>query len=299
MDAALLDTLFATAPVGFAFFGPDLRCRRVNDALTRMGGVPADLMETLHFVLATGEPRVNVEVAEGPADGHDEMRHWQISCYPVRDRQRSGPELLGVAAILADVTEQKRVEEALRESQKQTRIFLKDMMFTMSEGRLWLCDGSEEMPTPLPGFGEPITLTARTLRDIRRLTVDASEEMDMPPERWQDFVAGVGEGAMNAVVHGNGGVGRVCADLPHGKVQVWIEDGGTGIATHNLHRATLERGYTTTDTLGHGFWIMLKTCDRVYLSTGPEGTTLVLEQSRTAPEPSWMEQARPLPPPRR
>lgn len=58
-----------------------------------------------------------------------------------------------------------------------------------------------------------------------------------------------------------------------------------------LHRATLERGYTTAGTLGHGFWMILKTCDRLYLLTGTNGTTLVMEQDRTPAAPYWLSEA--------
>ena len=37
-DAALVDMLMLEAPVGLALFGPDLRFRWVNAALTRLGG---------------------------------------------------------------------------------------------------------------------------------------------------------------------------------------------------------------------------------------------------------------------
>ncbi len=37
-DADLVDLMLATAPLGFAFFGADLRCRSVNDALARTTG---------------------------------------------------------------------------------------------------------------------------------------------------------------------------------------------------------------------------------------------------------------------
>jgi hypothetical protein len=40
--------------------------------------------------------------------------------------------------------------------------------------------------------------------------------------------------------------------------------------------------------MGHGFFMMLQTCDRVYLLTGATGTTVVLEQERNAPEPTWL-----------
>ncbi len=68
-----------------------------------------------------------------------------------------------------------------------------------------------------------------------------------------------------------------------------MRDQGTGIAPDALHRATLERGYTTAGSLGHGFWMMLKTADRIWVcSPAPSGTTLVLEQGREAPEPGWL-----------
>src|SRR5450432_1876546 len=37
-DSALLDTLLREAPIGFAFFGPDLRFRRINRALASLPG---------------------------------------------------------------------------------------------------------------------------------------------------------------------------------------------------------------------------------------------------------------------
>ena len=67
-------------------------------------------------------------------------------------------------------------------------------------------------------------------------------------------------------------------------MQVRIEDFGSGIDLETLPRATLERGYSSRGSLGHGFWMMLRTCDRIWLLTGSGGTTVVLEQYRVAPE---------------
>jgi signal transduction histidine kinase len=75
---------------------------------------------------------------------------------------------------------------------------------------------------------------------------------------------------------------------PAGAIQAWIEDRGTGIDVEHLPRAALERGYTTAGAMGHGFWMVLRTCDRVWLLTCPTGATVVLEQDRTIPEPAWL-----------
>ena len=82
-------------------------------------------------------------------------------------------------------------------------------------------------------------------------------------------------------VHGRGGTARLHADGETGRLQVWVRDQGAGIPEEMLHRATLERGYSTLPgSLGFGFWLMIQTADRVYLHTGEggTGTTLVLEQ---------------------
>ncbi len=63
------------------------------------------------------------------------------------------------------------------------------------------------------------------------------------------LITGAGEIAMNAVVHGSGGEARLCS-LPGQRLQMWIEDQGSGMARGTLHRATLEKGYTTADTMG-------------------------------------------------
>ena len=89
---------------------------------------------------------------------------------------------------------------------------------------------------------------------------------------------------MNAVVHGGGGEGQVCVD-GSGAVQVWVRDAGTGITMEHLPRATLERGYTTVGTLGHGFWLMLNLVDRLWLLTGPDGTTWCWNKTRRRRNP--------------
>jgi anti-sigma regulatory factor (Ser/Thr protein kinase) len=102
------------------------------------------------------------------------------------------------------------------------------------------------------------------------------------------LLTAVGEAVMNAVTHAREGTADIRADEQEGLVQVWVEDRGEGIAVSHLPQATLKRGYTTAGTLGHGFKIMLQTADRLWLLTGPTGTTVVLEQGREAPPPNWL-----------
>jgi GAF domain-containing protein/anti-sigma regulatory factor (Ser/Thr protein kinase) len=168
----------------------------------------------------------------------------------------------------------------------QQRRFLREMLFSLTEGRLCLCDSAADLPSRLPDACPPVTLAVSSVRRLRNNAESAAERLGFGLERMQDLETAVGEAGMNAVRHAGGGDGCVCAD--QGTVQVWIRDTGRGISEELLHRATLEKGFSTGGTLGHGFWMMLKTCDRLYLLTGPGGTTVVLEQERKAPLPAWL-----------
>ena len=118
---AFLDTYVDTAPVGLGFWDVDLRYRRLNSALAALSGLPVsrhlgrsvlDLPEmspvlALHLrgVLESGESEHDIELTSGD-------RTWMASCFPVRN----GPRLLGVGAVAMDVTEQRRIADALTHS---------------------------------------------------------------------------------------------------------------------------------------------------------------------------------------
>lgn len=173
---------------------------------------------------------------------------------------------------------------------EKQRTFLRDVLLSVTEGRLRLCDFEGDLPPRLPVATEPITLTAPSLKVLRARVRDAAGALDFCQERLHDFVTGASEAAMNAVVHAGGGSAHV-GSAASGVVQVWIEDRGDGIDVARLPRATLERGFSSAGTLGHGFWLILSTSDRVWLLTGTGGTTIVLEQERERPEPSWFRVA--------
>ncbi len=195
-----------------------------------------------------------------------------------------------------EIAERKRVEEEnarlMREKEAaaiQQRVFLRDVLMSVTEGKLRLCDAGADLPAPLASAAGPIALAPEALGELRRVTQEVAIAQGLCPERWHDLITAAGEAAMNAVVHAGGGHAWVGSNET-GVVQVRVEDQGTGIAMEHLPRATLEPGYTTAGTMGHGFWMMLKTADRIWLLTGPSGTTVVLEQDREAPLPHWLQE---------
>jgi PAS domain S-box-containing protein len=183
--------------------------------------------------------------------------------------------------------ERAAAEEARAAATRRRRL-LCEMLSSLTEGHLMLCDSDADLPKPLESAAPPIDVSAPTLRTLRKQVEQVAAMHGTGREREHDLICAVGEAAMNAVRHAGGGVARVHADPESGVVQVWVTDSGQGISEESLHRAVLEKGFSSAGTFGHGFWMMLHMCDRVYLLTGPTGTTVVLEQSRIAPAPLWL-----------
>jgi PAS domain S-box-containing protein len=116
---ALLDALYAQAPVGLAFFDRELRFRRVNAALAEMDGVPleehigrtvTELLETAgdtiavaaRAVLESGTPSGAIEVQEGPPEA---PCSWRVTLYPVED---AAGRMRGVGAVVIETSPERR-----------------------------------------------------------------------------------------------------------------------------------------------------------------------------------------------
>lgn len=190
--------------------------------------------------------------------------------------------------LARDVTDRLALEKERQETARRELRFLRDVLASVTEGKLWLCADESELPQPGAAQSEAVELTPEAgLYALRRLAEGYAGTAGLSPLRQHDLMTAASEAGMNAIVHAGGGTGRVSVDA-HGRVQVRVTDHGTGIAMENLPRAALARGFSTKATLGHGLKMMLETADRVFLLTGPTGTTLVLEQDLIAPAPAWL-----------
>ena len=120
---AVVDAVFAAAPVGLAFMDTSFRYVRVNEALAALNGVPVDEhfgrtlrevlgeelaaeIEPLHRqVLETGEPILDFHVERALPGKPEGTRNWLVSYYPVRD---AADNKIGVGVVITDVSEREQ-----------------------------------------------------------------------------------------------------------------------------------------------------------------------------------------------
>jgi PAS domain S-box-containing protein len=132
---ALLDTLFATAPVGLGFFDSELRYTRINEALASMNGLTVEehlgrtvqevlpeadsvVVDQIRHVLETGEPATDLEVQVATQRDPGQPRLFNASYYPVRSPDG---EVIGVGAVVADITERQRAQIELAQALERER----------------------------------------------------------------------------------------------------------------------------------------------------------------------------------
>ncbi|MEU9447624.1 SpoIIE family protein phosphatase [Streptomyces sp. NPDC048277] len=127
-DRALLDGLYHRSPIGLVVHGPDRRVIRINRAVAKASGVPADAPvgrsprefmvdedagpaeERVRHVLETGEPLIFTE--QSARTRHDPGQERIVSVSAFRMEDPAG-RILGVAETIQDVTDRHRARRRL------------------------------------------------------------------------------------------------------------------------------------------------------------------------------------------
>jgi PAS domain S-box-containing protein len=141
--------LFASSPAGMVVLGSELRYVQINQTLAEMNGatIEAHIGKTIgeivprltptlepivRFVLATGEMVPNIELSSEMAGQPGILRHWVASFFPIAEPAGS---IASVGAIVVEITDRKRAEEAVRASEERFR-----RAINAAEAGLWEWD---------------------------------------------------------------------------------------------------------------------------------------------------------------
>ena len=281
------------SPYIIVLLGPDLRIRHANPDATRLAGcteeqmvghtieellppeVTSQFMPALHRAVeakTTQTIEATLRLPSGTAI-------LVINFVPVLEESGEIYQILGIGY---DVTERRLAEQHRRELAKQQQEFYRRTILAATEGKLEIADRDEIERIAGPSIVEWDIRTGDDLSRIRQDVERIATNTGMEQSRIFDLVLATGEATTNAYKHAGGGT----ASLHHVDdcLMLVVSDQGKGMEALALPEVALKRGYSTAKSLGMGYKAMLSIADKVYLATGPSGTTVGIQMCPRAPE---------------
>lgn len=176
---------------------------------------------------------------------------------------------------VSDLTERKRAEERERELESHKREFYRRTILAATEGKLMMSDPEEIEKIAGMQLGAWRINNVDDVASARDGATVLARDAGMDDSRVYDLVGCVVESAANAAKHAGGGLASLYRR--DDRLVFVVSDSGPGIGALRLPDVALTKGYTTAGTLGMGYKVMISVADKVYLATGPEGTTVASE----------------------
>lgn len=180
---AEIEAIYHNAPVGLTILDRELRFVRLNQQLADMNGLSveahlgrtvgevipemADTVEPIfQDILATGEPRLNLEIrGETPAQPGTE-RVWLGSWYPIKNAR---DETIGINVVAQEITERKQAEQEKEELLTREKAARAEAEYANRMKDEFLAVVSHELRTPLnPILGWSQLLAQRKLSEEKK-----------------------------------------------------------------------------------------------------------------------------------
>lgn len=195
--------------------------------------------------------------------------------------------LLRLKNLIEYKTQREKIESELnkkiellkrkREEEREKRLFYRDCIYAFSDGKLFLMD-KVEIDKEVAGGAVIQSLDILEPIDVkkaRKITEEILAGLEVEDEKKSDIALGVMEAVTNVIKHAGSGIIKWIKYTD--KLQICVNDKGCGIQFEELPKKALLKGYSTQKSLGLGFTILIELLDRILVSSGKEGTTIVLE----------------------
>lgn len=130
-----IEQIYKYAPVGLFIFDREYRFLRINERMAEINGFPieehigksmwevvpslADYLKEVYPIFERGEPVLNVEVHGRTPKAPEIDRDWLASYFPFKSETG---EVIGLIGAVLEITDRKRAEDSLRESERKFRI---------------------------------------------------------------------------------------------------------------------------------------------------------------------------------
>jgi nitrate/nitrite-specific signal transduction histidine kinase len=223
------------------------------------------------------EERKRVEEALREANAELDTRAEELSCMN-EELAVSNEEIAATNRELHQQIEQRsHAEAALRESEAHKLEFYRRTILAATQGKLLVTDRDDIMRIAGRRLAGWSLTTPDDLATVRHLALKLAKAEGIHDKKLLAFLSCVGEATSNACNHAGGGEASLYRRDGH--LFFLVSDNGPGIPGINLPNVALEEGYTTAGTLGMGYKLIMASCDRVLLATGPEGTTVAMEMA--------------------
>lgn len=153
----------------------------------------------------------------------------------------------------------------------------RDVIFAVTQGKFLLIKKEE-----VNKYKEGIVLCEGTIKNrsdipiCRTLARESLELEGFNKTTIMSWLLVLSEAITNIVKHAEEGKMTLIKDEKNQEIRFVIEDKGPGFALKNLPKMTLLAGYSTKNSLGQGFTLMMKMAKTISLFTSSEGSIIIL-----------------------
>ncbi len=243
--------------------------------LMRGSDLRIELVNPAYQALAPGKEMVGKTLNEvWPETGRDFLQLCR-QVLETGEPFQAEDDLVTISEYPGGPTHRVLAENALREAETNKLEFYRRTILAASNGKLLICERDEIEAIPGDEIERWRLTDLPSLGRMRRESRLLAEQAGLGHDRAMSFMSCIVEAATNVIKHAGEGEARLSKN---DKSLIFsVSDTGPGIGAMALPDVALVAGYSTAGTLGMGYKLMLQFADKVYLSTGPVGTTVAIE----------------------